>query len=445
MPLARLARAGMFAALLVPVFAQQPGTVRFAFAGDSLINLRISVYDEPDYLAMLDRIRTADFAFTNLETVIHNYDYPAAAQSGGTYLGSPAWVLDELKWAGFRLFATANNHATDYGTEGMRSTLRALAAAGLTYAGTGENLARARAPGYLDTRKGRVALIACASTFPEAAAAGAQRPDLPGRPGLNPLRYTTTYTVDRAFLGTIRKLSGSAAPADARRLSFLGAQFVEGEAPAVATEPRASDLDGITQSIRNARRQADWVIASVHVHLGQPGDRQRPPDFIVKFAHAAIDAGADVVVGHGPHVLRGVEIYKGKPILYSIGNFIFENETLPYLPQENYDQYQLPSDALPADFYDARSQGDTRSYPADRLNWESVIAEVTFDGDRKLREVVFTPIVLGYGQDRLRRGRPRPATGDQAREIIERLASLSKPFGSEVEFIDGRGVVQSGR
>jgi poly-gamma-glutamate capsule biosynthesis protein CapA/YwtB (metallophosphatase superfamily) len=440
MPLARLARAGMLAVLVLPAFAQKPDTVRFVLTGDSIINLRISIYDEPDYVAMLDRIRSADVAFTNLETVIHNYDLPGSAQSGGTYLGSPAWVLEELKWAGFRLFATANNHTTDYGVAGMRSTLSALAAAGVTYAGTGETLARARAPGYLDTKKGRVALVACASTFPEAAAAGQQRPDLPGRPGLNPLRYTTTYTVDRGFLDTIRKLTGSRA--NAPRLSFLGAQFIEGGAPGVHTEPSPSDLEGIVASIRNARREADWVIASMHVHLGQPGDRQRPPDFIVKFAHAAVDAGADIVVGHGPHVLRGVEIYKGKPILYSIGNFIFENETLPYLPQENYDQYGLPLEALPADFYDARSQGDTRSYPADRLNWESAIAEVAFDADRKLREVAFTPIVLGYGQDRLRRGRPRPATGDKAREIVERLAALSAPFGTGIEFTGGRGIVK---
>src|SRR5438270_240575 len=83
-------------------------------------------------------------------------------------------VAEELKWAGFDLLSVANNHAGDFGVEGMRRTARALRDAGLTFAGTGENLAFARSPAYLDSHKGRVALIACTSTFPPASAAGPQ-------------------------------------------------------------------------------------------------------------------------------------------------------------------------------------------------------------------------------------------------------------------------------
>ena len=66
-------------------------------------------------------------------------------------------------------------------------------------------------------------------------------------------------------------------------------------------------------------------------------------DFVVTAAHLAIDAGADIFVGHGPHILRGIEIYKGKPIFYSMANFAFENETMRFQPAESYAALGLPS------------------------------------------------------------------------------------------------------
>src|SRR3982075_3329850 len=97
---------------------------RIALAGDSIIDRRISGSDDPGYLQMFDRIRSADAAFTNFEMLVHNFEYPGAPVSGGTYMGAPPWVLDELKWAGFRLFGVANNHSFDFGTEGLLSNIR---------------------------------------------------------------------------------------------------------------------------------------------------------------------------------------------------------------------------------------------------------------------------------------------------------------------------------
>ena len=430
-------------------FAQTPASdhFRFALTGDSIIDRRISVYDEPAYLQMFDRIRRADAAFTNFEMLVHDFEFPGAPVSGGTYMGAPAWVLDELKWAGFRLFGAANNHAFDFGTEGMLTNLRNLRQAGVVYAGLGENLARARAPGYLDTKKGRVALIACASTFSILSPAGVQRPDLKGRPGLNPLRFKTTYTVEPATLASLRALgrasSGGEAgpPASAEEVRFLGSTFRAGEKPAVATEPDPRDLKEITAQIREARRMADWVMVSIHAHEGAPGDREAPAQFLVTFAHAAIDAGADLFVGHGPHVLRAVEIYKGKPIFYSVANFIFQNESLPFQPQESYDPFNLPLEATTADYFDTRSANDTRSFPADQKIWESVVAEAVFNGKRELQQIDLYPISLGFRESRTQRGRPVPATGELARSIIDRMTKLSKAMGTNVTWQDGKGVV----
>lgn len=428
--------------------AQTLGTdtpFRFALAGDSIIDRRISVYNEPGYIEIFNRIRSADAAFTNFEMLIHNFEFPGAPLSGGTYMGAPPYVLDELKWAGFKLFGAANNHSFDFGTEGMLSNLHHLQEAGVVFAGIGENLRRARAPGYLDTRKGCVALIACASTFSVLSAAGEQRPDLPGRPGLNPLHFKTTYTVDQATLATLRTLASSGGEGggggrSGPEVRFLGASFKAGDKPAIKTEPDPKDLAGIVAEVREARRQADWVVVSIHAHEGA-ANRELPAEFLVDFAHAAIDAGADLFVGHGPHVLRAIEIYKGKPIFYSLANFIFQNETISFQPQENYDSVNLPLSATPGEFFDARSAGDTRSFPADPEYWESVVAEAVFTPKRELQEIDLYPITLGYKQSRTMRGRPLPASPDEAEKIVTRVAKLSKPFGTVVSFQEGKGVV----
>lgn len=418
--------------------------VHFALTGDSIITRRLSVYDEPDFLLLIERIRRADVAFTNLEVLLHNYEGSPAAQSGGTYMAAEPAMARELQWAGFDLVSRANNHAVDYGVEGLLMTSKVLDEVGLVHAGVGDNLARARAPAYLDTKKGRVALISCASTFPAFGRAGEQRPDLKGRPGLNPLRFTTTYVVDGSQLAQLKKIAESlrlpmGSSGDA--FTFLGLRFKEGSAPAVVTEPHAGDLQAIVASIKEARRQADWVIVSIHAHEGLPGNREAPAQFLVTFARAAVEAGADIVVGHGPHVLRAVEVYKGKPIFYSLANFIFQNETVRFLPAENYEQYGLGPEAQPADFYDARSDHDRRSFPADKLNWESVAAFVVFDSDRRLKEITLQPLSLGFRQPRTVRGRPRLADPSLGREIIERLAALSSPFGTEIRYRDGVGIV----
>ena len=384
----------------LPLTAQTLPSTTFILTGDAIINRRVSVYQESNWKAMIGRIRSADAAFTNLETNITDFSLPGGAQSGGIYQGSPAWVLDELKWMGFQLISAANNHAYDFGERGVLMNMKALDAAGVTYAGIGKNLARARAPAYLDTSKGRIALIATASTLPVAAAAGEQRIDMPGRPGANPLRFETVYNVNAATLQVLHHLSGVAGTG---ALSFRGARFQLGQTASVETMPNSSDLNQLLASIRDARRQADWVIVSLHAHESLPGDRRQPAAFIPVFAHAAIDAGADIVAIHGPHVLRPIEIYHGKPIFYSLANFIFQNDTVLFQPAEPYLEGHLPADTLPGAYYDDRTHNDTRGFPADEENFESVIAQVAFDGG-KLAGITLFPIELGFGKPRTSRG-----------------------------------------
>jgi poly-gamma-glutamate synthesis protein (capsule biosynthesis protein) len=157
-----------------------------------------------------------------------------------------------------------------------------------------------------------------------------------------------------------------------------------------------------------------------------------------------VDAGADVVSASGPHVLRGIEIYKGKPILYGLANFIFENETLLRQPPENYAPLgmTLESGAGVGDFNDRRSNNDTIGFPADPRIWESVIAMPRFSG-KKLTELKLYPISLGYKRPRAQRGWPMLAAPELAKKIIDDVVKFSTPFGTTIDFKDGVGIVRT--
>ena len=113
-----------------------------AVTGDAIINRRISVHTEERFLSLIKVIRDADVAYTHLETLIHDYEGPEiypAAEGGWTWMRSPRFVVEELKWAGFDIVSHASNHCLDYSYGGLYSTWRALDEAGLPYAGTGRN------------------------------------------------------------------------------------------------------------------------------------------------------------------------------------------------------------------------------------------------------------------------------------------------------------------
>ncbi|MCW4036769.1 MAG: CapA family protein, partial [Candidatus Bathyarchaeota archaeon] len=181
------------------------GNLTLAATGDSLITRRLSTNVEEAFLSVVELMRGADVAFTNLETTVHDFQGYPAAQSGGAWMVSPPYVAEELKWAGFNLLSRANNHTMDWSMGGMFATSEILDRAGLTHAGVGKNLAEARRPAYIDTKKGRVALISASSSFAPWGAAGHARREVQGRPGLNPLRYDTTYCVREEAFETLKK------------------------------------------------------------------------------------------------------------------------------------------------------------------------------------------------------------------------------------------------
>jgi len=431
------------AVLATPALTQSPPSFTMALTGDSIITRRISVYTEPAHTRLFDLIRGADASFTNLEMLFHDYEPYAMNESGGTYMRAEPPLLKELVWAGFDLVSMANNHTGDYGAEGMRITKKHVTAVGLVHSGVGEDLAEAREAAFLDTPKGRVAMISVASTFPDHSRAGRARNGVRGRPGLNPLRFTTTYVVPRGRLEELRALQAELTgrpPAPGDTVNFLQRRFVVGEKVEVRTEPNKEDVIEIAAVVRNASRLADFTFVTIHAHEGG-ANRAVPARFLVAFARAMIDAGADFFVGHGPHVLRGIELHNGKPILYSLGDFIFQNETVLRLPSENYEPLGLGADAGVADFSDRRYDNDKTGFPADREIWESVVAMPRWEGKR-LVELALHPISLGFGKPRTERGRPLLADAASGKKILEDLVQRSAPFGTRITIRDGVGYVE---
>ncbi len=422
---------------------QSPADFTIALTGDSIITRRLSVYTEPAFTKLVELVRGADAAFTNIEMLFHDFEPYPMNESGGTYMRAEPALAKELAWAGFDLGSLANNHTGDYGALGMRLTKKYVAEAGIVAAGSGESLPEAREAKFLETPKGRIALISVASTFPDHSRAGRTRGDVPARPGLSPLRFTTTYVVTKERFEQLRLAAGELTgqtPAAGDTLTFVGRRFVVGATPAIRTEPRKEDVDEIAAVVKSAATLADQVIVTIHAHEGGR-TRLEPAQFLVTFAHAMIDAGADLFVGHGPHVLRGIEIYKGAPILYSLGDFIFQNETLLRYPADNYDEQQLGPGATPDDYLNRRYNFDKSGFPADPPIWESVVAMPRFRAGR-LAELALHPISLGHGGARQVRGRPMLASPELGQKILNDLTTLSAPFGTRIGVRDGVGYVE---
>lgn len=427
-----------------------------AATGDSFMADRISCYKEPDFLAIFDIIKKQTMGFTNLEVLLNDWRGIPAADSGGTYAGAPTYLTEDLKWMGFQAVCRANNHSLDYSYEGLRLTTETLNRAGIRHAGVGETLGEARSPAYLETEAGRVAVLAGSSSFAPWGRAGHSRPDFQGRPGLSPLRYSTYFNVSKEQVQALKEIEDSVGVTKAKEaargrswyshvdtegeITFNNVKYKASATPGLHTDPNSRDVEEITKWIKDARRQADWVFYTLHAHEAHL-EREVPAEFVVEFARACIDAGADGFIGHGPHVLRGIEIYNGKPILYSLGNFIFQNDLIKKHPQEIYERTGLSFDNTPADMYDTRSKNDTVSFPADVAYWESVLAVMDYENGA-LRAVELYPLYLGWENPRSQRGRPLLARGEIAARILERMQKMSEPFGTKIRIAGEKGIIE---
>lgn len=420
--------------------------------GDSFITRRLPSSTNAQQLREL--IGSADVRFTNLETVLRRSEGFPSAQSGGTWASSPPDVLEDLREYGFNTLAWANNHTLDYSYGGLAATKNYIEQYGFIHAGAGANLAEASAIKYIECAGGRVAMIAGTATFHESWSAGEQRPDVIGRPGVHPLRFQKINRVSAAQLKHLKSIAlktginaehelrvkeGFAAPDDESTFRF-GTQLFQ-----LATDGKigetsfvnARDMRRFAKRIAEARRSADLVLVSIHAHEMQDARKDLPADFLVEFSRNCIDNGAHSVIGHGPHILRGIEIYRNRPIFYSLGNFIFQNDTVAHLPSDFYEKQGLNSEHNVIDALEKRSDGGKRGLGVNPDVWRSVVARWEMQKG-ELAKLEVSPIDLGFNEPVYQRGWPRLTNDISA---LENLRDLSAAFGTELKIENGVGKV----
>jgi poly-gamma-glutamate capsule biosynthesis protein CapA/YwtB (metallophosphatase superfamily) len=294
----------------------------------------------------LSVLEAADLRVINLECAITTHENPwSRTPKTFHFRADPSRAVRVLRAARIDACSLANNHTLDFEEEGLLDTLEYLDGAGIRYAGAGRDLEEAARPAILggpDPEK--VALLAFTDNEP-AFAAGV------GRPGTN-------------YLPT-------------------------------SLEPEV--LDRVEAAIAGAREAgADTILFSNH---WGPNMVERPRDIFRRFARSVVDRGADVYYGHSAHVFQGVEVYRGKPILYDTGDFI--------------DDYAVD----------------------DRLrNDRSFVFLVSVEGG-EFRRLKLSPVVLSFAQTRL-------ATGGERREILRRMERLSAELGTRLLRRDGALVLE---
>ncbi len=300
---------------------------------------------------------------------MHDREGYAQADSGGTYMASRPELAGELAWAGIDMLATANNHSFDYGSIGILKNLENIAKAGLLAAGTGKDLQTARAPAYVEHADGTVALVSATASFPPYGRASASRPDMHGRPGVNPLAVEFSIELPGSLSRAVRTIGGwvglnwQERPGDGWRFDALDVQFRQGGAfdfgRGHQIDPR--DLEANLAAVRTAAARADVVVFSLHAHNQAGFSRD---EWLGEFARQVIGAGADVFLAHGPHRMHGIEIHEGRPIFYSPGNFVFEIEQIERYPSDYYERLGLGPNATPEDVHFATTANGTKGYPA---------------------------------------------------------------------------------
>ena len=408
----------------------------------------------------LDRKLTAwigsgDARLVNFETVVNDGTCRPAAWSGGTWSSMDPSVLPDFLAFGFNGCGCANNHSLDFSQDALFMTMKTLREKGIPFAGIGENLQDATKAAFVDTPNGRVAFLSLSSAFHPDAMAGWKTSRSPGRPGLSGLRWKETYLVTARQFEWVKEIASETGINGNRELD-IRTGFTAPDAPGtcqmgslafkVADKPgrtsacNANDLKRITEAIAAAKRQADVVVVLPHSHTMRYKNVEEPAPYFMEFCRAAIDAGADAIIGGGTHQLKGIEIRNGKPIFYSLGDFVFQNNVVPLVPPDFCEQYGVPLDSDAKTAFNARSKGGKVGLHAFRENFLSVVPRLRFE-DGRLAKVEMLPIELHWMKDWSVNGLPRAADAEAAGVIFAALVRTSADFGTKLVMRDD-GIIE---
>ncbi len=420
-----------------------------AVVGDIIISYPLDhMLDDPGFRAVMELTQGADVTTANLEgNIIDGRTFNGSA--GGGFGGEPE-VAEWVKKMGFDIVSRPNNHADDFGPEGLVETSRHLDRAGLQYAGYGDSYWAAKAARFYSSPKGRVGMVAVSDHDPRAQPA---RGEWPGTGGLSPLRVNRFFMVpedsweelqemrDHFPNGTGFYARGANTDTD---ISFLGNNFRKAPRGVSKSyyhyEMNQRDLTDTLASIREGKMKSDFITVAIHAHHflettgGYRGEgipeaehidtNPSIADYLPEFAHAAIDNGADLFQGTGVHALRGIEIYNNRPVFYGLSEFIRQMDVIGLAGRGDPQRSIGPPDA---------------EFP---VKFQSIIAINEFEGG-ELKEVRIHPVEARYDETKLaRRGIPRIAPPEIAQQILRRLQELSAPLGTEIQIQGNIGIIR---
>ncbi|MCC6531896.1 MAG: CapA family protein [Burkholderiales bacterium] len=315
-------------------------------------------------------LQAADLRIANCE---RQYSARGAAAARTPHGCQPPAMADIFTDCGFDALSLANNHMFDAGEDALLDTRALLIEKGIAVAGAGRDLEQARAPAILERNGLRIGLLSYCSVLPEGAAAG------PGKPGVAPLRVLARY-----------EPRGPHAPVR------------------VLTHPDERDLAMVIEDIGALRRRVDVVL--VAFHWGVIWVPRVVADYQVIAAHAAIDAGADMILGHHAHIPKAIEVYRGKVVFYSLSNFCMTKPA----PNAVWNEQPWQQGVLRNH---ADLDPDYPLLPYGRDAKRSLLAKALFT-KAGVAEVAFLPMVID------RAYRPRPVRAGEA-EFDDILAYMS--------------------
>ncbi len=259
------------------------GKVTLLAVGDILPNR-----EKPETALELctDALQNYDIKFGQWETILSER---GCTVSGGAR--AHPRTAEILKSAGFDVVSFASNHCLDWGPEAMLDTIENIRKEGTQVIGAGKDITEARKPVIIERKKTKIAFLGYNSILPHDYWADV------GKPGCAPVRIKTHYEM----------LEPSQPGCPAR----------------IFTYPHKEDMEAMLEDIRNVKAQADILVLSLH--WGLHFTRAKLATYQQEVGHAALDAGADIIIGTHSHILKGIEVYKGKVIFYSLCNFILDS------------------------------------------------------------------------------------------------------------------------